>query len=496
MERLLKEGIGLVQGGDYERAVGTLNRLIALEPGHEGARTYLASAFALMNEKFLRESSAPPTPKLPPVIAIANAATAASEAGPGGEPAPPEEKVSRPAFVLSGIILDDQPVLRIAFHLADPETGRDLPSRPADIVFPEAEKVGNLYRYAFAHAVALNPGLSAVRIVASDADDLDAETIHRIRYVPPLWRTPAFYGGAGAILLAAAGVAQGVRMHRRRRLVKRRFNPYVAGAPVLSERLFMGRENLLSRILQTVHNNSILLYGERRIGKTSVQHHLRRRLRQLEDSEYEFFPVYIDLQGTPQERFFATLAGDIFQELAPLLGGLEPDPRIDSGGGYAYETFVRDLRKVIKALKARSARRAKLVLLIDEVDELNDYDPKINQKLRSLFMKSFAEDMVAVVSGVAIQKHWESEGSPWYNFFEEIRVPPFDRRDAIDLIERPIQGVFRLDEGVTDAIIGVTGCKPYLIQKVCVELVNRLHEQGRRVVTMDDVRAVGQPSEG
>ncbi len=39
--------------------------------------------------------------------------------------------------------------------------------------------------------------------------------------------------------------------------------------------------------------------------------------------------------------------------------------------------------------------------------ELNEYDPKINQKLRSLFMKSFAENLVSVVSGVEIKKQWE-----------------------------------------------------------------------------------------
>ena len=97
----------------------------------------------------------------------------------------------------------------------------------------------------------------------------------------------------------------------------------------------------------------------------------------------------------------------------------------------------------------------KLVLLMDEVDELNDYDPRINQKLRSLFMKSFAENLVSVVSGVEIKKHWEREGSPWYNFFEEIEVKPFRREDAVELIERPIRGVFKLEDGVVDRILAV-----------------------------------------
>jgi len=259
---------------------------------------------------------------------------------------------------------------------------------------------------------------------------------------------------------------------------------------VLQENLFYGREKLLRRVLQTVHNNSILLYGERRIGKTSFQHHLKRRLAGLEDPEIRFFPVYIDLQGTPQERFFATLGEDIFEELKPLLDGLEPSDEVHDGASYDYRAFVRDLKRVLQALQTKTTKRVKLALLIDEVDELNSYDPKINQKLRSLFMRAFADNLVAVVSGVGIKKHWESEGSPWYNFFEEIQVSAFRREDAEQLIQEPIRGVFKMEPGVVDKIIEITDCKPYAIQKVCIRLVDRLHDQRRRTVTLADVQTV------
>ena len=277
--------------------------------------------------------------------------------------------------------------------------------------------------------------------------------------------------------------------------MKRRFNPYIAGAPVLQDSAFFGRERLLNRVLQTIHNNSILLYGERRIGKTSLQHRLKKRLLEMKDPEFNFYPVYIDLQGTPEEKFFATLAEDIFEELAVVLDGCKPNPAIANGSDYQYRELVGDVRAVLKILTTKSDKKVKLVLLIDEVDELNDYNPRINQRLRSLFMKSFAENLVAVVSGVAIKKHWESEGSPWYNFFEEVQVKPFRREDAEELIERPIRGIFKLDNGVVDAVIGLTDCKPYLIQKLCVALINRLHEERRRRITVADVEAIGRPKE-
>ena len=111
--------------------------------------------------------------------------------------------------------------------------------------------------------------------------------------------------------------------------------------------------------------------------------------------------------------------------LSRFVSAREPHPSLHTD--YGYREFVLDLRKVIKILKQQSEKHVKLVLLMDEVDELNDYDPRVNQKLRSLFMKSFAENLVSVVSGVEIKKHWEREGSPWYNFFEEIEIKPFGR---------------------------------------------------------------------
>ena len=55
-----------------------------------------------------------------------------------------------------------------------------------------------------------------------------------------------------------------------------------------------------------------------------------------------------------------------------------------------------------KMIGTKSDKDIKLVLLMDEVDQLNSYNPRVNQRLRSLFMRDFSERLVAVVSGVAI----------------------------------------------------------------------------------------------
>ncbi len=61
------------------------------------------------------------------------------------------------------------------------------------------------------------------------------------------------------------------------------------------------------------------------------------------------------------------------------------------------------------------------------------------------------------------------------------------------MIERPIGRIFKLDGGVVDRIISLTAGKPYMIQKICISLVSRLHEKNRRRITIADVEAVVGP---
>ena len=471
IDQLLADADLRFEAGSAEEALSAANRVLALDPGNSTALKYVAQAYGAISRKLLGTG---PRGNIPPAIRFVDLRQEADDGA-------LVETTSAPDFRLNGVVIDNSPVQVIFYGADDGVIEAGLNSQP----------LGEFFLTEFNVESRLSPGLSTFRLVATDSVDLASSSEYTVIYARPFFRAPWFYAlvAGGAVTLGAFFMWR--RYRRGLQLRRRRFNPYVAGAPVLDEDMFFGRRELVDRILQTIHNNSLLLYGERRIGKTSIQHQLKKRLRELDDPLYEFHPVFVDLQGTPETRFFQTIAEDIFQELAPVLDGLRPG--IDKSGEYTYRDFVRDVRAVLKTLEMRTSKKVRLVLLIDEVDELNDYDPRVNQKLRSLFMKSFAESLVAVVSGVEIKKHWEREGSPWYNFFEEIEVKPFGPREAQELIERPIGGMFKLGDGVVERIISLTAGKPYLIQKICISLVTRLHEQHRRTITVADVEAVDRP---
>jgi hypothetical protein len=260
--------------------------------------------------------------------------------------------------------------------------------------------------------------------------------------------------------------------------------------------MFYGREKLTARMLSTLHRNSLMITGERRIGKTTFLHHLKRVLAADEGGEWRFFPVFVDLQGVPEQAFFHALMAEAVDslELAPATRAelrFTPDAE-----GYDARDFSHDLQRVIAELKKRTPRRVKLALLIDEVDVLNSYSESVNQRLRGIFMKSFSENLVAVMSGVGIRRRWKSEVSPWYNFFDEVELAAFSREEAEALVREPVAGFFRWRPEAVERVLELSQLRPYLVQKLCVHAVNRMLEHGRGTIRLEDVEAARDVVEG
>jgi len=124
----------------------------------------------------------------------------------------------------------------------------------------------------------------------------------------------------------------------------------------------------------------------------------------------------------PERLLFAAVADAILRQLSQT----SPPRRVNGTAphrtGYDHRDLANDVRGVIRALGARSPSKVRLILLVDGIDQVNNYDPRTAQKVRSLFMAGFSENLVMVASAVEIDKRWEQEGSPWYNFFEEIEL--------------------------------------------------------------------------
>lgn len=381
-------------------------------------------------------------------------------------------------ITVSGVATDDRGLSQITFRSGDTVRVQNL------------NAIGEGRTHSFDESLPLAKGLNRVVVSVKDRRGRQFEVVFEVDRKLTLFESPWFYPLVALCATGLLGSGFLVYGARRRRALRNRFNPYIAGAPVLSNEMFFGRKKLMSRVLNMIHANSLMITGDRRIGKTSFMHHLKMALAEDDGTEFKFFPVAVDLQGVPENTFFHTMMSEIVDAL-----NLSPETLLElrfrsESDDYDDRGFSRDLQRVINDLKKRTPKKVKLALLLDEVDELNEYSERVNQRLRSVFMKTFSENLVAVMSGVGIRRSWKSEGSPWYNFFDEFELSGLSRDEAEELIRTPVQGVFRFEDEAVERILNASNLKPYIIQKFCIHAVNHMIEEGRSTITVKDVAAV------
>ncbi len=138
-------------------------------------------------------------------------------------------------------------------------------------------------------------------------------------------------------------------------------NPYITGDPVGNRPAFVGRIDILTNVLKVVSvlNNNIVLYGQRRMGKTSVLQVLETKLSEDESC----LPVFFDFQDQaqqPVEQLLGELAYKISDGLNQTTPNLGPNPSA---------TFFKWLTEILNHLPND---KSKLVLLFDEFDVLAD----------------------------------------------------------------------------------------------------------------------------
>lgn len=335
----------------------------------------------------------------------------------------------------------------------------------------------------------LKPGVYNIRITLRSQPER-ALLLKTMTLAPPWYTNPwGITLLTGSLFIVISGLW--ARKKARQAALKRRhFNPFVAGTPIRDKDMFFGRDQLLSRIENLIANNCLMLFGKRRIGKTSLLHQLKWQLGESQHPTRTFFPVYIDLQGIHEEELFTHIMSETLHELAPKLEGSAPLSIQREPLTYSPRKAISDLRMILDHLPAEAGKTPHIVWLMDEVDVLNTYSERTNQKLRSVFMKEFSDRISSIMAGIHLKKTWEGQGSPWYNFFQEIPLTALEEKEARRLIRQPIQGMFPLSSAAEELIIRVSGCQPFLIQKIGLTLVTTAHEKKWKRIDLPEVNLV------
>jgi len=272
-------------------------------------------------------------------------------------------------------------------------------------------------------------------------------------------------------------------------------DPYIVGDVIGEPERFYGREEALVELVRALEaGNHVAIYGERRIGKTSLLHQLAHRLRGLPHPAVHFLPVFVNFQMVSEPRFFSALADAIakaarreLEQHGQSLPSLRADDRPE---GYDSLDLADDLEVTVEAFQEATGRPPRIALLLDEADKMNGYDPHTQEALRGLLMTPVGSHVKLVWSGQMMSREWHLESSPWYNLFKrEIHLGGLEEEAAVRLIREPVRGVFTYEDETVQRILELADCKPYTIQRICSFCVRRLLAEGRYCVTTDDVEA-------
>jgi hypothetical protein len=264
-------------------------------------------------------------------------------------------------------------------------------------------------------------------------------------------------------------------------------NPYIAGNPVVSQGKLIGRETIVrdvERVLQNPHAHAMVLYGQRRIGKTSVLLHLEHML--LANQEY--LPVYVDVQ----EHVHARLSVDdllygLAQKIALLTHITLPErKRFDENGRFFRETFLPAALKL--------GKRRGLVVLFDEFDMLAM--PRDRESHLSLFpFLSEWLDEIKEIQCVFVLGHrpdeLSSETLAQFKTFRACRLSLLTQEESLALIRQSENdGSLNWTDEARDWVWYWTQGHPFFIQLLCNEIweicMNRV-EECPPPVDVDDV---------
>jgi formylglycine-generating enzyme required for sulfatase activity len=264
-------------------------------------------------------------------------------------------------------------------------------------------------------------------------------------------------------------------------------NPYCTGRPIQSPEMFFGRNDVLERIKQRLGpNNIIILYGQRRTGKTST-------LFQLKNVVYKdtAVPVFLTMQsmlGSDRSFFFFRTAREIYDAIrymtdisAPNIDDYKSDPQ------YAFELFIKKATMKVK--------EKPIILMIDEFDGLfqmikeNRMEPSVLDNLRSI-MQHY-QQIWFLLAGTHMLKQAASDyKSALFNIATYEKISTLDENSARDLIVKPIKEHIEYEPYVVDKLISLTNGHPYFIQGICYELVYFLESRQKQSVTLKDFNFV------
>jgi hypothetical protein len=278
-------------------------------------------------------------------------------------------------------------------------------------------------------------------------------------------------------------------------------NPYKPGLVLnTNDDAFVGRRDLAQQLEAALSRSAsrptFMLYGERRMGKSSTLMYLPRLL----GSRY--LPIFCDMQKTGVASSIAIFLGTLAEEIHRMMStrGMKVKPlsyetlreALKENETSVYHTFNRWFDQIERTLELKDWT---IVLTLDEFEQLADAQQSGGVQLPALlnwFRHTIQHRprMALLFSGIhTLEEMEKSTDVNWSSYFVNVRtlhVSFLQREEAYQLVL--CAGEERFSDGVIEMIIDVTGCHPFLIQAVCSALIDNLNVERREQANIEDVK--------
>jgi hypothetical protein len=264
-------------------------------------------------------------------------------------------------------------------------------------------------------------------------------------------------------------------------------NPYKTGKPVQNPNMFFGRKDIIARIVERLNsNNIIILYGQRRTGKTSTLFQLKNVI--YKDRAIPVFLTVQSMMGSDTNFFFFRMAEKLYKSIKEFVSLAEPTINdFKKNPQYKLERF---LEKAVNEIKNKP-----IIYLIDEFDGLfrmieeKKIKPSLLDNLRSI-MQHIQEVWFLLAGTSALKQKAADYRSALFNIAAYEKISIIDEADARELIVNPLKGQVKYEPYVVDKIISLTNSHPYFIQMICFDLVNYLEKVHSRIANVKHLNVV------
>jgi len=261
-------------------------------------------------------------------------------------------------------------------------------------------------------------------------------------------------------------------------------NVYRVGHEVKDKSMFIGRDEEIKKLSENIKHNrvdSIMFYGQKRAGKSSIAYHLKEQLLQNDFIAIKFSMGEInslsELINTIalelNQYYFNTTSMSLFDKTNINMMSISTIVMLSN--------FIKISEKYLD--------NKPIVLLIDEFTSVYDgikkgkFDERFMENWRALVDKNLFK---SILIGQNTAKQFIAEYANQFSSIEKIKITYLKKEAAKELIVNPIRmidGRSRYLEDSVELILNYSAYSPYFIQRICKEIIEILNDTKNNFIT-------------